>query len=50
LPGAWTTEATSQATERELPSVLKDRILLGLRLGHPIPPVTGISLDDRDAA
>ena len=33
--------------ERELRSVLEDWILMGLRMGHRLPPLAGISLNRR---
>jgi predicted RNase H-like HicB family nuclease len=36
--------------ERELRSVLEDWILVGLRLGHPLPVLAGIDLNNVGAA
>ena len=43
-PGVWATGATREACHTELREVLEDWLLLGLRLGHDIPPIDGISL------
>jgi predicted RNase H-like HicB family nuclease len=36
--------ATRDGCERELRSVLEDWLLVGLKLGHTLPPVGGIDL------
>ena len=41
-PGVWATGPTLEACREELQSVLEDWIVLGLRMGHPIPAVDGI--------
>jgi predicted RNase H-like HicB family nuclease len=38
-PGVWATAGTLEACREELESVLEGWLLLGLRMGHPIPPV-----------
>jgi predicted RNase H-like HicB family nuclease len=42
--GVWANEATLEATRDELASVLEDWIVLGLRLGHPLPVMDGMDL------
>lgn len=37
--------ATLRSCEEELRSVLEDWILLGLKLGHPLPVIAGIDLN-----
>lgn len=44
LQGVWANEDTLEACRNELQSVLEDWILVGLRLGHTIPPLDGIDL------
>jgi hypothetical protein len=44
LPGVWCSELTYPDCQRELQSTLEDWLLLGLRLGHPLPIVSNISL------
>jgi predicted RNase H-like HicB family nuclease len=44
LPGVWATGATEAAARDELRSVLEDWLLVGLRLGHAIPPIDGYTL------
>ncbi len=43
-PGVVAFSTTVAGCQRELRSVLEDWIWLGLRLGHPIPPLGGIDL------
>ncbi len=43
--GVWANEATHEACEAELQSVLEDWILLGVRLHHTLPVIAGISLN-----
>jgi len=38
---------TLKACERELRSTLEDWVLVGLRLGHPLPRLAGIDLNKR---
>jgi predicted RNase H-like HicB family nuclease len=41
-PGVWASGGTLEACREELLSVLEDWIVLGLRLGHPMPSIDGI--------
>ncbi len=41
LPGAWATGRTVEEARKELIGVIEEWILLGIRLGHPIPPIGG---------
>ncbi len=43
-PGVWAAGATLEDCREELQSVLEDWIVLGLRLGHPIPVIDGIAV------
>jgi predicted RNase H-like HicB family nuclease len=45
LKGVWASGDSEEATRTELREVLEDWLLIGLRLGHEIPPVDGISLN-----
>jgi predicted RNase H-like HicB family nuclease len=42
--GVWAGGETLEACREELQSVLEDWIVLGLRLGHPIPVIDGIAV------
>lgn len=44
LHGVWANEDTLERCREELQAVLENWIWLGLRLGHPIPPLDGIDL------
>ena len=44
-PGVWAQAETLEACRAELQSVLEDWILVGLRLGDPLPPLDGIDLN-----
>jgi len=41
LPGAWATGKTVEEARKRLIGVIEEWILLGVRLGHPIPPIGG---------
>jgi predicted RNase H-like HicB family nuclease len=43
-PGLWANGETLEACREELQSVLEDWIVLGLRMGHPIPVIDGIAI------
>ena len=43
--GVWANADTLEACRDELQEVLEDWILLGVRLGHPLPVIDGISLN-----
>jgi predicted RNase H-like HicB family nuclease len=45
LPGVYANARTLEECREELQSVLEEWIVLGLRLGHALPPVGGIQLD-----
>jgi predicted RNase H-like HicB family nuclease len=43
--GLWANEPTLEECRDELQSALEDWLLLGLRLGHPLPVFDGIDLN-----
>jgi len=44
LQGVWANADTLETCREELQSTLEDWILVGLRLGHPLPVIDGIDL------
>lgn len=44
LQGVWAQADTLEACREELREVLEEWIALGLRMGHPLPPIDGITL------
>jgi len=46
-PGVIAFAPTLRECERELQSILEDWILLGLKLGHPLPVIGGIDLNQK---
>lgn len=44
LQGVWANADTLEACREELQSTLEDWILVGLRMGHPLPVIDGIDL------
>lgn len=44
-PGAVAFGTTLRGCEQELRSVLEDWLLVGLKLGHPLPVIAGIDLN-----
>ncbi len=48
--GVWANAPTPQACRAELQEVLEDWLLVGLRLGHPLPVVNGIDLNVKVSA
>lgn len=44
LTGVWATGETEHGCRQELQEVLEEWIALGLRMGHPIPEVDGVSI------
>ena len=45
LPGVWATAKTLEGCLEQLRSTVEDWLLLGLKLGHNIPPLGGIDLN-----
>lgn len=48
--GVWANAGTLEACRAELQEVLEDWILIGLRLGHPLPVAEGIDLNPKEVA
>ncbi|MFZ6019150.1 MAG: type II toxin-antitoxin system HicB family antitoxin [Chloroflexota bacterium] len=44
--GVWANANTLEECRNELQSVLEDWLVLGLQLGHPLPEVNGIRIDE----
>jgi predicted RNase H-like HicB family nuclease len=45
LPGVWANKGSLEECREELEAAIDDWLLLGLRLGHVIPPLGGIDLN-----
>jgi len=45
LEGLWATGRTFEECRKELISTIEGWIVLGLRLGHPIPSIDGLTTD-----
>jgi predicted RNase H-like HicB family nuclease len=45
LQGVWATGKTFEECRKELISVIEGWIVLGLRMGQPIPPINGHTID-----
>lgn len=45
LQGVWATAKSFEECRKELISTIEDWIVLGLRLGHPIPAIDGHTID-----
>ena len=50
LEGVWANADTLEACRQELQEVLEEWIILGLKMGHPLPSVEGISLNVQEVA
>lgn len=50
LQGVWAQADTLEACREELREVLEEWIILGLRMGHELPSISGISLAVREVA
>ncbi len=50
LQGVWAQADTLEACREELREVLEEWIVLGLRMGHPLPPIDGITLTIQEVA
>ncbi len=50
LQGVWANAETLEDCRRELQEVLEEWIVLGLQMGHAIPPIDGLELTVREAA
>jgi len=50
LQGVWSNAESLEECREELRSVLEEWIVVGLRLGHKIPVVDGITLEVQEVA
>ncbi len=50
LQGVWANAQTLEDCRRELQEVLEEWIVLGLKMGHPIPPIDEVELTVREVA
>jgi predicted RNase H-like HicB family nuclease len=50
LQGVWAQAESLEACRAELQEVLEEWIVLGLKMGHPIPPMDGIELTVQEVA
>ncbi len=50
IPGVWTQADTLEDCREELREVLEEWIVLGLKLGHVIPPLDGVTLAIQEVA
>ena len=48
--GVWAQADTLEACREELREVLEEWVVLGLRMGHPLPPIDGITLTIQEVA
>ncbi|MCL5107723.1 MAG: type II toxin-antitoxin system HicB family antitoxin [Chloroflexi bacterium] len=48
LQGVWAEAANLEACREDLQTVLEDWLMLGLRMGHPLPVLEGIDLNPRE--
>ena len=46
----WANADTLEACREELQEVLEEWIVLGLKMGHPLPAIDGIELNVREVA
>jgi predicted RNase H-like HicB family nuclease len=50
LSGVWAQASTLEACREELREVLEEWIVLGLKMGHPLPTLDGITLAIQEVA
>lgn len=50
LDGVWANADTLEECRQELQEALEEWIVLGLRMGHPIPSLGGVTLQVQDVA
>ncbi len=50
LQGVWAQAGTLEACREQLQEVLEEWILLGLKMGHPLPSIGGITLTIQEVA
>ena len=46
----WAQAGTLEACREELQKVLEEWIILGLKMGHPIPSIDGVALTVQEVA
>jgi predicted RNase H-like HicB family nuclease len=50
LQGVWAQADTLEACREELREVLEEWIVLGLKMGHPLPSIDGVTLTIQEVA
>ena len=50
LEGVWAQAATLEVCREELQEVLEAWVILGLKMGHPIPAIDGVALTVQEVA
>ena len=50
LQGVWANADTLEACREELREALEEWIVLGLRMGHPLPEIDGVTLNVQEVA
>jgi len=50
LQGVWAQAGTLEACREELQEVLEEWIVVGLKMGHPLPSIDGITLTIQEVA
>jgi predicted RNase H-like HicB family nuclease len=50
LQGVWAQADTLEACREELREVLEEWIVLGLKMGHPLPAIDGVTLTVQEVA
>jgi predicted RNase H-like HicB family nuclease len=50
LQGVWANADTLEACREELREALEEWIILGLRMGHPLPEIDGVTLNVQEVA
>ena len=50
LQGVWANADTLEACREELREALEEWIVLGLRMGHPLPEIDGLTLNVQEVA
>jgi len=50
LQGVWAQADTLEACRDELREVLEEWIVMGLKMGHPLPAIDGITLANEEVA
>jgi predicted RNase H-like HicB family nuclease len=50
LPGVWANATTLEGCREELREVLEEWIVLGLKMGHMLPEIDGVTLNIQEVA